>query len=135
VTFLAREFSRRRLGAVRRDDRTGQPSAVIDLGEAAQTAVQRGLPLLLSTEAAGHLADTVRVGRMEGRPGALTITTSATKLTLVSPSVSLSTRVPSIGWGPSTIWVCRWLGRSNCVNSTTCSNSLRPGTLVHSRTR
>ncbi|MGA2015298.1 MAG: hypothetical protein ABSH51_32895, partial [Solirubrobacteraceae bacterium] len=76
VTFPAREFSQRRLGAVRRDDRYGQPSAVMDLGEAVQTAVQRGLPLLLSTEAAGHLADTVRVGRMKGRPGALTITTS-----------------------------------------------------------
>ena len=76
VTFPAREFSQRRLGAVRRDDRFGQPSAVMDLGEAVQTAVQRGLPLLLSTEAAGHLADTVRVGRMKGRPGALTITTS-----------------------------------------------------------
>ena len=48
----------------------------MDLGEAVQTAVERGLPLLLSTEAAGHLADTVRVGRMKGRPGALTITTS-----------------------------------------------------------
>ena len=47
----------------------------MDLGEAVQTAVERGLPLLLSTEAAGHLADTVRVGRMKGRPGALTITT------------------------------------------------------------
>ena len=48
----------------------------MDLGEAVQTAVERGLPLLLSTEAAGHLKDTVRVGRMKGRPGALTITTS-----------------------------------------------------------
>ena len=48
----------------------------MDLGEAVQTAVERGLPLLLSTEAAGHLADTVRVGRMKGRPGALTITSS-----------------------------------------------------------
>ena len=76
VTFPAREFSQRRLGTVRRDDRYGQPSAVMDLGEAVQTAVERGLPLLLSTEAAGHLADTVRVGRMKGRPGALTITTS-----------------------------------------------------------
>ena len=75
VTFPAREYSQRRLGAVRRDDRYGQPSAVMDLGEAVQTAVERGLPLLLSTEAAGHLADTVRVGRMKGRPGALTITT------------------------------------------------------------
>ena len=41
-----------------------------------QTAVERELPLLLSTEAAGHLKDTVRVGRMKGRPGVLTITTS-----------------------------------------------------------
>ena len=76
VTFPAREYSQRRLGGARRDDRYGQPSAVMDLGEAVQTAVERGLPLLLSTEAAGHLADTVRVGRMKGRPGALTITSS-----------------------------------------------------------
>ena len=76
VTFTARDFGQRRLGSVRRDDRYGQASAVMDLGEAVQTAVERGLPLLLSTEAAGHLADTVRVGRMKGRPGALTITSS-----------------------------------------------------------
>jgi hypothetical protein len=76
VTLPAREYSQRRLGSVRRDDRYGQASAVMDLGEAVQTAVERGLPLLLSTEAAGHLADTVRVGRMKGRPGALTITSS-----------------------------------------------------------
>ena len=55
---------------------TRQPSAVMDLGEAVQTAVERGLPLLLSTEAAGHLKDTVRVGRMKGRPGVLTITSA-----------------------------------------------------------
>jgi hypothetical protein len=48
----------------------------MDLGEAVQTAVERGLPLLLSTEAAGHLKGTVRVGRMKGRPGVLTVTTS-----------------------------------------------------------
>ena len=76
VTFPAREYSQRRLGSVRRDDRYGQPSAVMDLGEAVQTAIERRLPLLLSAEAAGHLADTVRVGRMKGRPGALTITSS-----------------------------------------------------------
>jgi hypothetical protein len=76
VTFPAREYPQRRLGAVRRDDRYRQASAVMDLGEAVQTAIERGLPLLLSTEAAGHLADTVRVGRMKGRPGALTITSS-----------------------------------------------------------
>ena len=76
VTFPAREYTQRRLGSVRRDDRYGQSSAVMDLGEAVQTAVERRLPLLLSTEAAGHLADTVRVGRMKGRPGALTITSS-----------------------------------------------------------
>ncbi len=76
VTFPARGFSQRRLGAAPRDDRYGQFSAVMDLGEAVQTAVERELPLLLSTEAAGHLKDTVRVGRMKGRPGVLTITTS-----------------------------------------------------------
>ena len=48
----------------------------MDLGEAVQTAVERGLPLLLSTEAAGHLKDTVRVGRMKGRPGMLTVTSA-----------------------------------------------------------
>ena len=48
----------------------------MDLGEAVQTAIERGLPLLLSTEAAGHLKDTVRVGRMKGRPGMLTITSA-----------------------------------------------------------
>ena len=76
MTFPAREFSRRRLGAAPRDEHYAQPSAVMDLGEAVQTAVERGLPLLLSTEAAGHLKDTVRVGRMKGRPGMLTITSA-----------------------------------------------------------
>ena len=76
ITFPARDFAQRRLGAAPRDDRYGQLSAVMDLGEAVQTAVERELPLLLSTEAAGHLKDTVRVGRMKGRPGVLTITTS-----------------------------------------------------------
>ena len=76
VTFPGREFSRRRLGAAPRDEHHAQPSAAMDLGEAVQSAVERGLPLLLSTEAAGHLRDTVRVGRMKGRPGVLTVTTS-----------------------------------------------------------
>ena len=76
LTFPAREFTQRRLGAAPRDERHAQPSAVMDLGEAVQTAIERGLPLLLSTEAAGQLKDTVRVGRMKGRPGVLTITTS-----------------------------------------------------------
>jgi hypothetical protein len=76
ITFPARGFTQRRLGAAPRDDRYGQFSAVMDLGEAVQTAVERELPLLLSTEAAGHLKDTIRVGRMKGRPGLLTITTS-----------------------------------------------------------
>ena len=76
VTFPARAFTQRRLGAAPRQERHAQPSAVMDLGEAVQTAIERGLPLLLSTEAAGQLKDTVRVGRMKGRPGVLTITTS-----------------------------------------------------------
>ena len=76
ITFPARGFTQRRLGAARRDDRHAQRSAVMELGEAIQTAVDAGLPLLLSTEAAGQLKDTVRIGRMKGRPGMLTITTS-----------------------------------------------------------
>ena len=76
ITFPTRGFTQRRLGAAPRDDRYAQLSAVMDLGEAVQTAVERELPLLLSTEAAGHLKETVRVGRMKGRPGVLTITTS-----------------------------------------------------------
>lgn len=76
VTFAARAFPQRRLGAARIGERMAQPSAVLDLGEAVQTAVDRGLPLLLSSEAAAQLSDSVRVGRMKGRPGVLTITTS-----------------------------------------------------------
>ena len=76
LTFAARGFNQRRLGSVPREEQYAHPSAVLDLGEAVQTAVDAGLPLLLSTEAAGELKDTVRVGRMKGRPGMLTITSS-----------------------------------------------------------
>jgi hypothetical protein len=76
LTFPARGFTQRRLGSAPREEQYARPSAVMDLGEAVQTAVDAGLPLLLSTEAAGELKDTVRVGRMKGRPGMLTITTS-----------------------------------------------------------
>ena len=76
VTFPARGLTQRRLGSAPRDEFAAQPSAVMDLGEAVQTAVDAGLPLLLSTEAAGELKDTVRIGRMKGRPGMLTITSS-----------------------------------------------------------
>src|SRR4051794_26508804 len=76
VTFPAREFTQRRLGAAPLSGRHTEPSAVMDLGEAVQTAGGRGVPLLLSTEAAGHLKDTVRVGRMKGRPGMLTVTSA-----------------------------------------------------------
>jgi Helicase conserved C-terminal domain len=76
LTFPARGFTQRRLGSAPREEQYGHPSAVMDLGEAVQTAVDAGLPLLLSTEAAGQLKDTVRVGRMKGRPGMLTVTSS-----------------------------------------------------------
>lgn len=76
LTFPARGFTQRRLGSAPREEQYARPSAVMDLGEAVQTAVDAGLPLLLSTEAAGELKDTVRVGRMKGRPGMLTVTTS-----------------------------------------------------------
>ena len=83
VTFPTRGFGQRQLGrqplaggALGARARYEQPSAVMDLGEAVQAAVERSLPLLLSTEAAGHLKDSVRVGRMKGRPGMMTITSS-----------------------------------------------------------
>jgi hypothetical protein len=77
VTFSGRDFPQRRLGSAPLPaDRPDQPSAVMDLGEAVEAAVERGVPLVLSSEAAGHLKDTVRVGRMKGRPGMLTITTA-----------------------------------------------------------
>ena len=76
LTFPARGFTQRRLGSAPREEQYARSSAVMDFGEAVQTAVDAGLPLLLSTEAAGQLKDTVRVGRMKGRPGMLTITTS-----------------------------------------------------------
>ena len=76
LTFPGRGFTQRRLGSAPREEQYTRPSAVMDLGEAVQTAVDAGLPLLLSTEAAGQLKDTVRIGRMKGRPGMLTITTS-----------------------------------------------------------
>ena len=69
VTFPARGFTQRRLGSAPRDEFGAQPSAVIDLGEAVQTAIDAGLPLLLSTEAAGELKDTVPRGADEGPPG------------------------------------------------------------------
>ena len=76
LTFPARGFTQRRLGSAPREQQYAHSSAVMDLGEAVQTAIDAGLPLLLSTEAAGELKDTVRVGRMKGRPGMLTITSS-----------------------------------------------------------
>jgi hypothetical protein len=76
LTFPARGFSQRRLGSVPREEQYAHPSAVMDLGEAVEMAVDAGLPLLLSTEAAGELKGTVRVGRMKGRPGILAITSS-----------------------------------------------------------
>ncbi len=76
LTFPARGFSQRRLGSAPREQQYAHSSAVMDLGEAVQTAIDAGLPLLLSTEAAGELQDTIRVGRMKGRPGMLTITSS-----------------------------------------------------------
>jgi hypothetical protein len=76
LTFPARGFSQRRLGSAPREQQYAHPSAVMDLSEAVQASIDAGLPLLLSTEAAGELKDTVRVGRMKGRPGVLTITGS-----------------------------------------------------------
>src|SRR4051812_3094029 len=80
----------RAVGSGRRpfDEFHATSSAVMELGEAVQTAIEHGLPLLLSSEASGELKDTVRVGRLKGRPGRLAITTadgpSATTRTVVA---------------------------------------------------
>lgn len=76
VTLPTRKLPRRRVGSARLDEHHATHSAAMELGEAVQTAIERGLPLLLSSEASGELKDTVRVGRMKGRPGMLAITTA-----------------------------------------------------------
>ena len=76
VTLPVRRLPRRRLGSAPFDEFHATHSAVMELGEAVQTAIEHGLPLLLSSEASGELKDTVRVGRMKGRPGLLAITTA-----------------------------------------------------------
>lgn len=75
LTFPVKKFTRSRLGSASHEGEA-QTSAAVDLGEAIQAGVERGLPLLLSAEASGHLAGQVRVGRMKGRPGVLTLTSS-----------------------------------------------------------
>ncbi|MDO8208971.1 helicase-related protein [Conexibacter sp. CPCC 206217] len=50
------------------------PGRPMELGEAVDTAVRRGIPVLLSEQAAVHLTGRVRVGRAVGRPGILTVT-------------------------------------------------------------
>src|SRR6516162_89610 len=67
----------------------------MELGEAVQTAVERELPLLLSTEAAGQLNGMVRIGRMKGRPGMVTIT-SSDGLSATTRSVVAEQAVPEL---------------------------------------
>jgi hypothetical protein len=76
VTFGVRDLPRARFGSAAAGEHFGQPSAAQDLGEAVQAATERGIPLVLSTEAAGKIKDMVRVGRMKGRPGMLSLTTA-----------------------------------------------------------
>lgn len=79
LTTTAKTFTTKRLGAAHLDARHGllTRSATMELGEAVNCAVERALPLLLSSEAAGMLDGTIRVGRMKGCPGMVTITSSA----------------------------------------------------------
>jgi hypothetical protein len=69
LTFAGRGFAQRRLGSAPRDQYP-QPSASMDLGEAVQSAVDRGLPLLLAADARGrHAALQARAHRARARPG------------------------------------------------------------------
>ena len=81
VTRASRTFPRKLVGARRRTDWSRRQSATVasepmDLGEAIGVAQDTGLPLLLSTEAAGQINGLVRVGRLKGRPGMVSITTA-----------------------------------------------------------
>ncbi len=76
VTLPVRRLPRRRLGSAPFDEFHSTRSAPMELGEAVQTAIEHGIPLLLSSEASGELKHAVRIGRMTGRPGLLAITTA-----------------------------------------------------------
>jgi hypothetical protein len=72
-TCSQRGFSTARLGAAK-SKRGVVPGASQDLGEAVTTAVELGLPVVLSPDAAEQLDGQIRVGRMKGKPGILTVT-------------------------------------------------------------
>jgi len=77
LTRGTRGLPRRRLGSRRHGTKgefSSTTSVSMELGEAVGVAQDTGLPLLLSTEAAGELAGLVKVGRLKGRPGYLSIT-------------------------------------------------------------
>jgi hypothetical protein len=78
MTTTVKGFAAKRLGSADADPLhgSGSRSAAMELGEAVNCAIERNLPLLLSSEAAGILDGTTRVGRMKGCPGVITITTS-----------------------------------------------------------
>ena len=77
ITTASRSLPRRKLGSRRRSSEggfTATDSMTMDLGEAVGIAQDTGLPLLLSTEAVGELDGLVKVGRLKGRPGFVSIT-------------------------------------------------------------
>ncbi|HWC27913.1 MAG TPA: helicase-related protein [Solirubrobacteraceae bacterium] len=78
MTTTVKGFAVNRVGNARPQHRDSpdSTSVAMELGEAVNCAIERGLPLLLSSEAAGLLDGTIRVGRMKGRPGMITITSS-----------------------------------------------------------
>ena len=49
ASIAGRAFPRRRVGAAPRDEHAAQPSAAMELGEAVKSAIERELPLLLSS--------------------------------------------------------------------------------------
>ena len=78
LTFAGRRFPRRRLGAAPLDPHaTPRPSAVMELGEAVEDRDRaRAAAAALAPRPPAQLGDRVRVGRMKGRPGLLTVTTA-----------------------------------------------------------
>ncbi len=72
ATDKVKAYPTRRFGAHSAEEKA--TSNRLGLGEVIDHAIDAGVPVVLSSEAAGELGDKPRVGRMKGRPGRLTIT-------------------------------------------------------------
>lgn len=95
VTNHARQFPNRLLGRSGGRRSESNPSRAMALGEAVATAAGRELPVVLGEAAMEALDGRVRIGRMAGRPGELTITTAAI-FTATSRRLAVDRAIPQL---------------------------------------